>query len=104
MTKPGADGKVPSAQTCVLKWAPPMHFPFICVRQRRGLMPGGPERKLVHLTHLHPCFSLALHGAEMKPDAEGKVPYTGAADCAVKTLKSHGPLQFYSGFSTYIVR
>mmetsp|Transcript_22264 Transcript_22264/g.61550 ORF Transcript_22264/g.61550 Transcript_22264/m.61550 type:complete len:302 (+) Transcript_22264:139-1044(+) len=41
---------------------------------------------------------------KMKPDAEGKVPYTGAADCAVKTLKSHGPLQFYSGFSTYIVR
>ncbi len=45
-----------------------------------------------------------LGAAEMKPDAEGKVPYTGAADCAMKTLKNHGPLQFYSGFSTYIVR
>ncbi|KAF5838254.1 mitochondrial substrate carrier [Dunaliella salina] len=41
---------------------------------------------------------------KMKPDAEGKVPYAGFADCAAKTLKNHGPLQFYSGFSTYVVR
>jgi solute carrier family 25 oxoglutarate transporter 11 len=40
----------------------------------------------------------------MRPDAEGKVPYSSAADCAIKTLKTSGPLQFYSGFSTYIVR
>lgn len=40
----------------------------------------------------------------MKPDAEGKLPYTNALDCASKTLKNHGPMQFYSGFSTYIVR
>jgi solute carrier family 25 oxoglutarate transporter 11 len=40
----------------------------------------------------------------MKPDAEGKVPYSSALDCAAKTFKNQGPLQFYSGFSTYIVR
>lgn len=41
---------------------------------------------------------------KMKPNAEGKMPYSSAADCAVKTLKEGGPLKFYSGFSTYIVR
>ncbi|GFH25242.1 uncharacterized protein HaLaN_23175, partial [Haematococcus lacustris] len=41
---------------------------------------------------------------KMKPGPDGKMPYSGSLDCAMKTLKNHGPLHFYSGFSTYIVR
>uniref|UniRef100_A0A7N0ZV67 Uncharacterized protein n=1 Tax=Kalanchoe fedtschenkoi TaxID=63787 RepID=A0A7N0ZV67_KALFE len=41
---------------------------------------------------------------KMQPDASGKYPYTGAWDCAMKTLKSGGPLKFYTGFPVYCVR
>ncbi|KAJ8446494.1 hypothetical protein Cgig2_027456 [Carnegiea gigantea] len=41
---------------------------------------------------------------KMQPDAEGKYPYTGSLDCAMKTLKSGGPLKFYTGFPVYFVR
>lgn len=41
---------------------------------------------------------------KMQPDAEGKYPYTGSMDCALKTLKSGGPLKFYTGFPVYCVR
>eukprot|EP00890_Picochlorum_soloecismus_P005434 jgi/Picsp_1/5892/NSC_03249-R1_2-oxoglutarate malate translocator len=41
---------------------------------------------------------------KMKPDANGKMPYTGAIDCALKTLAEGGPLKFYTGFPTYLVR
>lgn len=42
---------------------------------------------------------------KMKADpATGKMPFTGPVDCALKTLKSGGPLKFYTGFPTYIVR
>ena len=41
---------------------------------------------------------------KMQPDATGKYPYTGSLDCAVKTLKSGGPLKFYTGFPVYCVR
>ncbi|KAL6195021.1 hypothetical protein ACLB2K_030643 [Fragaria x ananassa] len=41
---------------------------------------------------------------KMQPDAEGKFPYTGSFDCAVKTLKAGGPLKFYTGFPVYCVR
>lgn len=41
---------------------------------------------------------------KMQPDAEGKYPYTGSLDCAIKTLKSRGPLEFYKGFPVYCVR
>ncbi|KAF3336830.1 mitochondrial dicarboxylate/tricarboxylate transporter DTC-like protein [Carex littledalei] len=34
----------------------------------------------------------------MQPDANGKYPYTGSLDCAMKTLKSGGPFKFYIGF------
>ncbi|KAK4740780.1 hypothetical protein SAY87_024368 [Trapa incisa] len=34
----------------------------------------------------------------------GKYPYTGSLDCAMKTLKSGGPLKFYTGFPVYCVR
>lgn len=40
----------------------------------------------------------------MQPDAEGKLPYTGSMDCAMKTLKSGGPFKFYTGFPVYCVR
>jgi solute carrier family 25 oxoglutarate transporter 11 len=41
---------------------------------------------------------------KMQPGPDGKYPYTGSLDCAVKTLASGGPLKFYSGFGTYCVR
>lgn len=41
---------------------------------------------------------------KMQPDAEGKYPYTGSLDCAMKTLKSRGPFKFYTGFPVYCVR
>lgn len=41
---------------------------------------------------------------KMKPGPDGKMPYSSSGDCALKTLKEGGPLKFYSGFSTYIVR
>lgn len=41
---------------------------------------------------------------KMQPDANGKYPYTGSLDCAMKTLKSGGPFKFYTGFPVYCVR
>ncbi|XP_010531153.1 PREDICTED: mitochondrial dicarboxylate/tricarboxylate transporter DTC-like [Tarenaya hassleriana] len=41
---------------------------------------------------------------KMQPDAEGRYAYTGSLDCAMKTLKSGGPLKFYTGFPVYCVR
>eukprot|EP00743_Colponemidia_sp_Colp-15_P000131 GILK01000150.1.p1 GENE.GILK01000150.1~~GILK01000150.1.p1 ORF type:complete len:316 (+),score=62.16 GILK01000150.1:38-985(+) len=41
---------------------------------------------------------------KMKPDAQGVYPYKSSLDCAMKVLKSEGPLAFYSGFPTYYVR
>lgn len=41
---------------------------------------------------------------KMQPDAQGKYPYTGSLDCAMKTLKAGGPLKFYTGFPVYCVR
>lgn len=35
---------------------------------------------------------------------DGTFPYTGAVDCAMKTLKAGGPLKFYTGFPTFYVR
>lgn len=40
----------------------------------------------------------------MQPDAQGKYPYTGSLDCAMKTLKAGGPFKFYTGFPVYCVR
>ncbi|KAF5748835.1 mitochondrial dicarboxylate/tricarboxylate transporter DTC [Tripterygium wilfordii] len=41
---------------------------------------------------------------KMQPDAQGKYPYTGSLDCAMKTLKAGGPLKFYTGFPVYFIR
>ncbi|KAH9740581.1 mitochondrial dicarboxylate/tricarboxylate transporter dtc [Citrus sinensis] len=41
---------------------------------------------------------------KMQPDAQGKYPYTGSMDCAMKTLKAGGPFKFYTGFPVYCVR
>ncbi|GJN02263.1 hypothetical protein PR202_ga19596 [Eleusine coracana subsp. coracana] len=41
---------------------------------------------------------------KMQPDANGKYPYTGSLDCALKTFKSGGPFKFYTGFPVYCVR
>ncbi|EFJ33391.1 hypothetical protein SELMODRAFT_85098 [Selaginella moellendorffii] len=41
---------------------------------------------------------------KMQPGPDGKYPYSGSVDCAVKTLKTYGPLKFYTGFGTYCIR
>ncbi|KAK2979154.1 hypothetical protein RJ640_029312, partial [Escallonia rubra] len=41
---------------------------------------------------------------KMQSNAEGKYPYSGSLDCAIKTLKSGGPLKFYTGFPVYCAR
>ncbi|GMH20086.1 hypothetical protein Nepgr_021927 [Nepenthes gracilis] len=41
---------------------------------------------------------------KMQPDADGRYPYTGSLDCAMKTMKTGGPLKFYNGFPVYFVR
>jgi hypothetical protein len=42
--------------------------------------------------------------SEMRPDAQGKYPFTGPFDCTFKTIKAHGPLKLYSGFGVYCIR
>ena len=39
---------------------------------------------------------------KMKPDANGKLPYSSSIDCALKTLREGGPLKFYTGMLLYI--
>ncbi|KAG1659825.1 hypothetical protein FOA52_003768 [Chlamydomonas sp. UWO 241] len=41
---------------------------------------------------------------KMKPNADGTMPYKSALDCAAKTLAQEGPMKFYTGFPTYILR
>ncbi|KAF6251457.1 mitochondrial substrate carrier protein [Scenedesmus sp. NREL 46B-D3] len=41
---------------------------------------------------------------KMQKSADGTMPYKGPIDCAMQTLKNEGPLKFYTGFPTYIVR
>ena len=41
---------------------------------------------------------------KMEPGPDGKFPYNGPVDCALKTLRQEGPLKFYTGFPTYCVR
>lgn len=41
---------------------------------------------------------------KMEKGPDGKYPYSGPMDCALKTLKNEGPLKFYTGFPTYFVR
>jgi solute carrier family 25 oxoglutarate transporter 11 len=41
---------------------------------------------------------------KMTPNPDGSMPYKGPIDCAMQTLKNEGPLKFYTGFPTYIVR
>lgn len=40
---------------------------------------------------------------KMTPNPDGTMPYKGPIDCAMQTLKE-GPLKFYTGFPTYLVR
>lgn len=40
----------------------------------------------------------------MQPDADGKYPYTGFLDCAVKILNAEGALKFYTGFPVYCAK
>lgn len=41
---------------------------------------------------------------KMEPGPDGRFPYKGPVDCAMKTLTQEGPLKFYTGFPTYCVR
>ena len=40
----------------------------------------------------------------MKALPDGTVPYKGLFDCAVKIVKSEGPLALWSGFGAYYAR
>ena len=35
---------------------------------------------------------------------QGKLPYSGNVDCAMKILKHEGVLGFYKGFGTFLIR
>lgn len=41
---------------------------------------------------------------KMEKGPDGKYPYKGPLDCAVKTFTQEGPLKFYTGFPTYCIR
>jgi hypothetical protein len=41
---------------------------------------------------------------KMTPNPDGTMPYKGPVDCAMQTLRSEGPLKFYTGFPTYMIR
>eukprot|EP00239_Pterosperma_sp_CCMP1384_P005631 CAMPEP_0197850224 /NCGR_PEP_ID=MMETSP1438-20131217/14677_1 /TAXON_ID=1461541 /ORGANISM="Pterosperma sp., Strain CCMP1384" /LENGTH=296 /DNA_ID=CAMNT_0043463269 /DNA_START=83 /DNA_END=973 /DNA_ORIENTATION=- len=41
---------------------------------------------------------------KMKPDANGNMPYSGNMDCVMKIFKNEGPLGFYKGFGTFLIR
>eukprot|EP00877_Chromochloris_zofingiensis_P010182 jgi/Chrzof1/5417/Cz16g02080.t1 len=41
---------------------------------------------------------------KMTPAADGSMPYKGPVDCAMQTLRNEGPLKFYTGFGTYLIR
>lgn len=41
---------------------------------------------------------------DMKPGANGKMPYTGLTDCAGKILRQEGVLAFWTGFAAYYSR
>eukprot|EP00775_Hariotina_reticulata_P009720 gene9720-9879_t len=41
---------------------------------------------------------------KMTPNPDGTMPYKGPIDCAMQTLRNEGPLKFYTGFNTYIIR
>lgn len=41
---------------------------------------------------------------KMTPNADGTMPYKGSIDCAMQTLRSEGPLKFYTGFPTFCLR
>lgn len=41
---------------------------------------------------------------DMKPDAQGKMPYNGLMDCSLAVLRKEGVLAFWTGFPAYYGR
>lgn len=41
---------------------------------------------------------------KMKPDANGKMPYSSFLDCARQVAAKEGPMSFYNGYATYVMR
>lgn len=41
---------------------------------------------------------------KQKPDATGKLPYSGFVNCIATVAKQEGPMAFYNGYFTYVVR
>eukprot|EP00823_Brevimastigomonas_motovehiculus_P006403 TRINITY_DN5309_c0_g1_i1.p1 TRINITY_DN5309_c0_g1~~TRINITY_DN5309_c0_g1_i1.p1 ORF type:complete len:344 (-),score=93.70 TRINITY_DN5309_c0_g1_i1:291-1322(-) len=41
---------------------------------------------------------------KQKAGPDGKLPYKGMVDCAIKVLKTEGPLAYYKGFGTFYIR
>jgi len=51
-----------------------------------------------------PCDFIKTRMQKQRPDADGKLPYRGFFDAFVKVAKKEGPLAFYRGYTTYLVR
>lgn len=41
---------------------------------------------------------------KMKAGPDGEMPYKGMIDCIVKTFKREGPLAYWVGIETYMMR
>lgn len=41
---------------------------------------------------------------KMTPNADGSLPYSGFFDCVRKTAAAEGPLAFYQGYPTFVIR
>jgi hypothetical protein len=50
------------------------------------------------------CVTRGDGGRGTAPGVQGKLPYSGNVDCAMKILKHEGVLGFYKGFGTFLIR
>jgi len=41
---------------------------------------------------------------KQKPDAHGKMPYSGFFNCITTVARQEGPMAFYNGYFTYVIR
>ena len=41
---------------------------------------------------------------KQRPNAQGIYPYTGVWDCFMKVAKNEGPMAFYNGYGTFVIR
>ncbi|XP_058200495.1 mitochondrial dicarboxylate/tricarboxylate transporter DTC-like isoform X2 [Rhododendron vialii] len=83
---------------------------FNCFRESLGLSEDGSTvgaglvsgffASACSLPYMNVCSTMM----STKPDANGKSPYSSFLDCAIKSLKSRGPLAFFTGFSKHFLK